>query len=751
MKKQTKKLFVGIAVIMLMMTVLCFSASAAEEFTEGYYTYEITYNGAKIKDVDSSISGDVVVPATLGGYDVTEIGYGAFDRCDTITSVTLPDTLKVVGSYAFDQCWSLKSINFPGGLTEIGAYAFLKCYALEGAVIPDSVTYLGEGAFSNCTSLKSFSLGQGVTELRDATFEACGSLTEFNTGDYVKTIGVALTKCDNLKKITIGKNVNEISLWAFGDNEALEEIIVSDENDGYISIDGVLYTTNQDADKAVRNPYTLIKLPPKNDSATGTYYIPSTLTDIGSDALTNIDNLKISVNSNPYYWVSSGALFRTIDGTARSKMIKYFGNSKTYTVSSSVQIIEACCFENSGIETLAIAYGVEEIYSDAFLNCTNLKEVSLPDSITKMDGYIFANCSALEEINWPVSINTIPVGTFASATALREFTIPSTVKVIEPYAFGWSGIESIVIPETVTYVDHSAFCGSLELKEVTINASFSTLNKQTFAWCRGLETVTINGNIETISASAFEDCNALKTVNINSDVTRIGEYAFAYGWVLEEIKLPEKITKIYEGTFRGCGMLKKIFIPGGVTEIENDAFMNASILAYVYFGGTEAEWDAITVGVNNEALNNATIYFTDGMRCRHKATENKAQIDATCTETGVAEGIYCTDCKTWTQGGGEIGKLAHTYTAVVTEPTCELSGYTTFTCSCGDSYVADVVPAVEHDYVDGVCRFCGISKTVDCTCNCHKTGFSGIIWKILRIIFKLFKINPVCECGVAHY
>ncbi len=746
--KTIHKIALLLALVCTLLVCGIMSASAA---TDGYYTYEITYKGAKITDVDSSIGGDITVPDALGGYDVTEIGYGAFDRCDGIASVVLPDTLKVIGAYAFDQCWSLKSINFPEGLTDIGDYAFHKCYALESAVIPDSVTYLGESAFSNCTSMKFVTLGSGIKVIKDCTFDACRSLSEFNTGDNLVTLGSALAVTDCLKKVIIGKNVKEVSLWAFDDCEALEEIIVSEENDNYIAIDGVLYTTNQDADEAVRYPHTLVKLPSKNASATGTYYIPDSLYEIGDDALSNIEDLDIAENNNPYYWISSDTLYRTVEGSTQSRMVKYFGDAKTYTVSSSVKIIGASCFESSGIEKLIVSYGVEEIWGDAFLNCEKLKEVVLPDSIIGMGGYVFSNCTSLEKINWPARLNYIPAGTFALSTGLKEFIIPSTVRRIETCAFGWSGLENIVIPKTVTYVGVGAFSGIITLKEVTINASFDILEEETFGWCRNLETVTINGDIETISASAFEECNALKTVNINSDVNQIEEYAFAYCWVLEEIELPESITKICEGTFRGDGMLRKIYIPGGVTEVEKDAFMNAGSLAYVYFGGTEAQWDAITIGVNNEALSNATIYFTDGMRCRHKATEYKTQIDSTCTNTGVAAGVYCTDCNTWTEGGGEIGMLTHTYTAVVTEPTCENSGYTKYTCTCGDSYIADEVPAVDHDYVDGVCSFCGKSKADDCTCNCHKTGFTGIIWKILRIFYRIFKINPVCACGAAHY
>ena len=95
----------------------------------------------------------------------------------------------------------------------------------------------------------------------------------------------------------------------------------------------------------------------------------------------------------------------------------------------------------------------------------------------------------------------------------------------------------------------------------------------------------------------------------------------------------------------------------------------------------------------------------------------------------------------------------HTYKVTGTKaPTCNDKGYTTYTCACGKSYNDNYVNARGHDFgSDGVCKSCGYNKVKDCSCNCHKTGFGGFIWKILRFFYKLFKINPVCACGAKHY
>ncbi len=133
----------------------------------------------------------------------------------------------------------------------------------------------------------------------------------------------------------------------------------------------------------------------------------------------------------------------------------------------------------------------------------------------------------------------------------------------------------------------------------------------------------------------------------------------------------------------------------------------------------------------------------------HTESEWIIDEDSTCSKEGSKHKV-CTACGK-TVKTESIAKLDHSYNAVVTKATCEKSGYTTYTCECGDTYTGDQTPATGHNYSDGVCTECGEKKAVDCSCNCHKGGFSGFIWKILRFFYKLFGMNKTCACGVAHY
>ena len=121
----------------------------------------------------------------------------------------------------------------------------------------------------------------------------------------------------------------------------------------------------------------------------------------------------------------------------------------------------------------------------------------------------------------------------------------------------------------------------------------------------------------------------------------------------------------------------------------------------------------------------------------------------TCTTEG-SKHIECTICEE-VLNTESIAKLPHNYNSVVTEATCEEGGYTTYTCSCGDSYISDKTSATGHNYVEGICEACGESKVDNCNHLCHKTGFMGFIWKIVRFFCKVFGCQKVCDCGISHY
>lgn len=177
---------------------------------------------------------------------------------------------------------------------------------------------------------------------------------------------------------------------------------------------------------------------------------------------------------------------------------------------------------------------------------------------------------------------------------------------------------------------------------------------------------------------------------------------------------------------------------------------------------TKAASGVMVCGVCGDVRN-----FTDGAALGHSFTNYKYNNDATCTNYGTKT-AHCDreNCElTDTVVAKDKGLLSHKKSSAVTEnkknATCTADGsYDTVTyctvCNGELSRKTVVIKATGHadENTDYVCDNCGEklrSPADDCTHLCHKDGFLGIIWKIARFFMKLFRINPVCECGVAHY
>lgn len=183
--------------------------------------------------------GDLIVPQIINGYTVT-----AFENSSgwsKITSIKLPDSLKVVGEKAFYYCDELKHIAIPNGVTEIGMSAFHGCKNLESielpetlilidelafhgcdninnVIIPSTVQYIKKSAFRSCDGLTNIYIPQNVTSIGEEAFASCSKLNEVYIANGTKSIGkYAFRYCRNLEKIIIPNSVEEIGMYAFQD------------------------------------------------------------------------------------------------------------------------------------------------------------------------------------------------------------------------------------------------------------------------------------------------------------------------------------------------------------------------------------------------------------------------------------------------------------------------------------------------------------------------------------------------------
>ena len=305
----------------------------ADAATEGDYTYTVSNGEATITDFNTSISGDITIPSTLGGYPVTSIGSYAFQYCSSLTSVTIPDSVESIGNDAFFDCSRLTSVTIPDSVTSIGDSAFQYCSSLTSVTIPDSVTSIDDGAFSGCTSLTSVTIPDGVTGIGDYAFRSCSSLT---------------------------------GIWV-------------DENNANYSSDnrGVLFN---------KDKTTLVQAP---GGISGSYTIPDSVTSIGDSAFDDCASLTSvtigdSVTSIGYFAFFScdNLTSVTIPDSVTSICSYAFDDCASLTsvtIPDSVTSIGNCAFSHcSSLTSVTIGDSVTSIGYDAFYECASLTDVYYP-------------------------------------------------------------------------------------------------------------------------------------------------------------------------------------------------------------------------------------------------------------------------------------------------------------------------------------------------------------------------------------
>lgn len=184
---------------------------------------------------------EIEVPEKIGKDTVTVIDDYAFspgaprltrtreDFMKTVTKITLPNTIKVIGNAAFYFLAKLEELNIPDCVTKIGEKAFDDCFSLVSLEIPDSVKELGAKTFAACGNLEHVKLPSGLSEIGDYMFSGCRSLKEITVPDSVTRIGIwGFRECKALEEVIIPEGVEEIAREAFANCDKLGTVVLPD-------------------------------------------------------------------------------------------------------------------------------------------------------------------------------------------------------------------------------------------------------------------------------------------------------------------------------------------------------------------------------------------------------------------------------------------------------------------------------------------------------------------------------------------
>ena len=198
---------------------------------------------------------------------------------------------------------------------------------------------------------------------------------------------------------------------------------------------------------------------------------------------------------------------------------------------------------------------VTSIGSWAFIKCSNLTSVTIPNSVTSIGHAAFQGCKSLKSITIPNSVMSIFDFAFSECNGLTSVIIPNSVTNIGHYAFeNCIGLTSMTIPNSVTSLGAHVFDGCTNLISVTIPNNITTIANDMFDYCSSLIAVTIPNSVISIESGAFYKCSSLTSVTIGSGIEDIGNDAFAYCPKLNDVycyaeNVPSANSDVFEGSY----------------------------------------------------------------------------------------------------------------------------------------------------------------------------------------------------------
>ena len=202
MKKRNRKIFMYLFALFLVCTVSVFAFGEASAANYNGFIYKVTDGAATIIGIDSTVTGEVIIPSEINGYTVKAIDGKAFELNESITSVTVPDSVKSIGYNAFSFCTNLKSIKLSSNITEIEYETFWGCESLKHIDIPYGVKRIGAEAFTH-SGLESISIPNTVTEVARRAF----SVTHLRSVEFPASVEVidnlVFSGCEDLREVKI--------------------------------------------------------------------------------------------------------------------------------------------------------------------------------------------------------------------------------------------------------------------------------------------------------------------------------------------------------------------------------------------------------------------------------------------------------------------------------------------------------------------------------------------------------------------
>lgn len=430
----------------------------------------------------------------------------AFEECNNVVNIILPNSIERIDSRAFFYCAKLDSVVLSNNLKFIGKEAFGRCNKLKEIRIPSSVEQVGAGAFSPCSSLTKVIISD-LTAWCNITFESysanpCCNAHHLYLGD------------DEIIDLSIPTNVNSIKDFAFYgctylNSVSLSETVTSIESLAFKQCKGLTSVS-------LSNGLTLIGPSAFSECSALTHIdIPDNVITISRLAFEKCSNLETIIISNGV---------KKILGNAFQNCTKL----KSITIPNSVNKLGSYAFSGcSSLDSVILGDSIKSIEWATFENCSKLDNISLGNSITYIGEYAFRNCK-LNNLILPSSISTIGNNAFMS-TGIRTVI----VKAIEPPVCTSTSFPDAkkIVPLYVPYESIDLYRNANVWKEFySINALPATVTNNSNLQAETTEErVTLNWpiveNADQYVVDIFKKGTVIKSISFNSSGSIIGYQA----------------------------------------------------------------------------------------------------------------------------------------------------------------------------------------------------------------------------------
>ncbi len=605
----------------------------------------------------------------------------------------------------------IKAIIVEDGITSIGEKAFFSFYPeLSSITMADSVTDIGASAFYGNKALDKVVLGKNVKSVGDYAFFSCTALTSVTISNSIANIGESVfSGCSSLTDVYYSGTEEEWDNIAFGnDNEELLNANI--HYNCHITPDDHDYVAVVTAPTCTEQGFTTYSC------ICGSAYITDMVREKGHDYKEVIIYPTCTTDGNVNY-VCNACGERLPGNKMPALGHKYFDTvttvptcievgSRTYTCSrcdsnysETIPFVGHTLGAAATCTTDQVCTVCGEVLTEKLghdYNAVVTAPTCTEDGYTTYTCLVCGNGYSGDFVDAEGHSYSSEITTAATCTAdgVKTFTCSkcnhSYTEAIAKTDHKWTAA-TCTAPKTcsVCKTSEGTALGHNYTSKVTKAATCTAAGVKTFTCskCSNSYTESIPATGHTWTAAT---CTTAKTCSVckATDGAALGHSYTA------------KVTKAATCTAAGI----KTFI------CENDA--------------------------------NHT--YTENIPALGHTEEIIPAIAATCTETGLTEGKKCSVCGEVLVAQAVIDKTSHKPTMVGEKAaTATQDGYTgdTVCTTCGMMIEeGKVIPATGDSSGSGRCDHL-----------CHKDGILGFFWKILRLFFKLFQINPVCECGAAHY